>query len=273
MSDLQPKILAFIPAYNCALQIPRVLAQFNERILAYVHEIIVVNNRSTDDTETAALAYAEKHPEVPIKILRNRENYGLGGSHKVAFHYAVAHGFDYVIVLHGDDQGHIENILPYLESGAYRSYDCFLGARFMKGAQLDGYSRFRTFGNCVYNLLFSAVVHQRIYDLGSGLNLYSTRMLKDNFFEKYKDNLMFNYCMILGSAYHHHKMCFFPIRWSESDQVSNVKMVNQAITVLKMLGSYFLHPARFVASELREKSISAYDAVCIYPVRGVDHEG
>ena len=160
MSDLQPKILAFIPAYNCALQIPRVLAQFNERILAYVHEIIVVNNRSTDDTEAAALAYAEKHPKVPIKIFRNRENYGLGGSHKVAFHYAVAHGFDYVIVLHGDDQGHIENILPYLESGAYRSYDCFLGARFMKGAQLDGYSRFRTFGNCVYNLLFSAVIRE-----------------------------------------------------------------------------------------------------------------
>ena len=176
------KILVFVPMYNCERQITRVLAQFDERILPYVTEILLVNNRSTDGTEEAAVAYAKAHPELLVTVVRNHENYGLGGSHKVAFQYAMDHGFDYVVVLHGDDQGHIENLLPYFASGEYRNYDCFLGARFQRGAVLDGYSRFRTFGNRVYNLLFSLVVRQWIYDLGSGLNMYAVPILKNHFY-------------------------------------------------------------------------------------------
>lgn len=258
------KILVFVPMYNCERQITRVLAQFDERILPYVTEILLVNNRSTDGTEAAAVAYAKAHPQLPVTVVRNHENYGLGGSHKVAFQYAMDHGFDYVIVLHGDDQGHIENLLPHLASGEYRNYDCFLGARFQRGALLDGYSRFRTFGNRVYNLLFSLVVHQWIYDLGSGLNMYAVPILKTHFYLKFKDNLVFNYCMILGSAYEKHRMKFFPIRWSESDQVSNVKLFHQAMTVLRLLGSYFFHPSAFMQAEHRDAPPASYAADGIY---------
>ena len=51
----------------------------------------------------------------PIKVLKNRENYGLGGSHKVAFNYAIENNFDYIIVLHGDDQGSISDMIPVLK--------------------------------------------------------------------------------------------------------------------------------------------------------------
>ena len=168
------KILLFIPMYNCEKQIPRVLGQLTDEVCSYLSEVIVVNNRSTDGGEQVAADYL-KQRNLPIKakVLRNDDNYGLGGSHKVAFRYAMDHGFDYVIVLHGDDQGDISNILPYLKNREYEKYDCFLGARFMKGSQLQGYSAFRTFGNRVYDLLFSAVCRYMVYDLGSGLNMYN----------------------------------------------------------------------------------------------------
>ena len=51
------RILLFIPMYNCEKQIGRVLAQINTSILKYISEVIVVNNRSTDDSENAAIAY------------------------------------------------------------------------------------------------------------------------------------------------------------------------------------------------------------------------
>lgn len=268
MWNMSDKILLFIPMYNCEKQIVRVLGQLNDEVQRYISEVVIINNRSTDHGEEAVQTYVKEHPlHIPFTLLRNNDNYGLGGSHKVAFDYAMKNGFDYVIVLHGDDQGHIENLLPYLKDGSYRTYDCFLGARFKKGSQLDGYSAFRTFGNRVYNLLFSFVVHKMIYDLGSGLNMYSTKMLQSHFYMKYKDNLMFNYCMILGSAYHKHHMYFFPIRWSEDDQVSNVKMVNQAIIVLKLLGSYFLHPTAFVRGEHRDKAVDAYTAKVVFSTK------
>ncbi len=258
------KILLFIPMYNCEKQITRVLGQLNEEVLKYINEVIVVNNRSTDNGENAANEYCTNHKELPVKILRNDDNYGLGGSHKVAFQYAMDNDFDYIIVLHGDDQGDISNILPYLRKGTYRKYDCFLGARFMKGSKLEGYSRFRTFGNRVYDFLFSLGCRRKIYDLGSGLNMYKVDILRDKFYLKYKDNLMFNYCMIMGSTYFNHKIRFFPITWREDDQVSNVKMVNQAITVLKLLGSYIINKKKFVTSEHRDKIVEAYTAQVIF---------
>lgn len=262
------KILLFIPMYNCEKQITRVLNQLTDEVCSYLSEVLVINNRSTDNGEQIVQNYLkENEKNVKISLLRNNDNYGLGGSHKVAFQYAVDHDFDYVILLHGDDQGDIANILPYLKNKAYRKYDCFLGARFMRGSKLQGYSRFRTFGNNVYDILFSIGCGYKIYDLGSGLNMYKTEILKDRFYFKYKDNLIFNYCMVMGSAYYKHKVRFFPIIWREDDQVSNVKMVNQAVTVLKLLGAYVLNKKKFVTGEHRDKIVDNYAAETIYSNR------
>jgi hypothetical protein len=102
------------------------------------------------------------------------------------------------------------------------------------------------------------VTKQRIFDLGSGLNLYSTEMLKDGFFEKFPDNLMFNYVMILASHYYKHDIIFYPVSWREEDQVSNVKMFNQAIKVLKLLIEYRINKNKFINKELRENVIEDY---------------
>jgi len=90
------KILLFIPMYNCEKQIVRVLDQLHGEILNYINEVLIVNNRSTDNGEKAVSEYIE-HSEKKVKmtLVRNKENYGLGGSHKVAFSYAIKNEFDY----------------------------------------------------------------------------------------------------------------------------------------------------------------------------------
>ena len=93
---MSERMLLFIPAYNCEKQIVRVLNQLDKRVLAYFEEVLVVNNRSTDNTEKVVLEFLAEHPEKPVKLMRNTENYGLGGSQKMAFHYAIDHGYDYV---------------------------------------------------------------------------------------------------------------------------------------------------------------------------------
>lgn len=250
-------MMLFIPSYNCEKQVVRVLAQLDEEVLPYFEEILVVNNRSTDGTEKAVLEYLKENPSLPVKLMRNDENYGLGGSQKMAFHYAVDHGYDYVCMLHGDDQGDIHDFIPMLEKKIYKKHDCVLGARFMKGSRLQGYSAFRTFGNIVYDFIFAFITKRRIFDLGSGLNMYSTKMLADSFFEKFPDNLMFNYVMILASHYYDHDIIFYPVSWREEDQVSNVKMVNQAVNVLKMAFSYMFNK-EVIKQEYREEPRDGY---------------
>ena len=195
------KILVFIPMYNCENQIGRVINQFKNEIKNYINEVIIINNRSTDNGEKVVLEKLKKlNIDLPIKLLKNNENYGLGGSHKVAFKYAIENNFDYAIVLHGDDQGNINDILPYLKNKEYQKYDSFLGARFMKKSKIIGYSKFRTFGNRIYNSIFSIFLRKKIYDLGSGLNCYKVNTLKDNYYHKFPDSLLFNYCMVIASS-------------------------------------------------------------------------
>lgn len=254
--------------YNCEKQIPRVLGQLTDEVCSYLSEVIIVNNRSTDNGEAAVQEYLSNH-QLPVKasLLRNDDNYGLGGSHKAAFDYAIKNGFDYVITLHGDDQGDISNLLPYLKSKEYEQYDRFLGSRFMKESQLKGYSKFRTLGNKVYNILFSIGCGYRVYDLGAGLNMYKVDILKDHYYLKFKDNLMFDYCMTMASSYYKHKVKFFPIIWREDDQVSNVKMVSQALTTLGLLGGYLVNRKKFVQEDHRDKAVDQYTSTVVYSNR------
>lgn len=259
------RILVFIPMYNCEKQIVRVIDQFKGEIAHYITEAIIVNNRSTDNGEQTVI---DKLSETPlpfsVKLLRNCENYGLGGSHKVAFQYAVKNNFDYIIVLHGDDQGSIADILPLIKNGEYKKYDCCLGGRFLRDSRLEGYSAFRTFGNRVFNIIFSVALGKRIADLGAGLNMYSTGMLKDGFYEKFPDNLTFNCYMLFGMAALKQKHVFFPIVWREEDQVSNVKMTKQAIQTLKMAIGYFFGREAFMRKEARTKRFESYSSDVVF---------
>ena len=258
------KLLVFITAYNCEKQVPRVLEQLlDPKITPWLGECIVVNNRATDGTEAAVQRWMAAHPQVPVTLLRNDENYGLGGSHKVAFGYAAAHGYAHVAVLHGDDQGDIRDLLPILEKGAYLRYDCCLGSRFMKGSRIKGYSMLRVVGNYGFNWLFSLVAGKAITDLGSGLNLYAVEPLKTEYYKKFPDTLYFNDCMILALCHLKQKVLFFPISWREEDQVSNNKLTSFGISLLKLCAEYLRGRDAFVAKEWRAKPIEDYTSTVV----------
>lgn len=261
---MEEKILLFIPMYNCEKQIVRVLSQLDDKIMQYISKVIVVNNRSTDGSEQRVLEFFTQHTDIPAVLARNKDNYGLGGSHKVAFNYAIENGFDYVVVLHGDDQANIHDILPILKAGKHREHDCCMGARFLKGSKLVGYSKFRTLGNNVYNLMFTIALRKKIPELGSSLKIYKTEKLKNQYYFKFCDDLAFDYCMTLSSGYLKQDYLYFRITFREEDQVSNVKLFSQAIRVLKMLGMYEIRPEKFITSELRSIKRDEYGCDIIF---------
>lgn len=255
---MKDKILLFIPAYNCERQIVRVLNQLDNEMLSYISHIIVVNNQSTDRTEQTVIDYVQHNKYLPLTLLRNDENYNLGGSHKVAFSYAIENNFDYVVVLHGDDQGDIHDLLGLLKTKEYQLHDCCLGARFMKKSKLYGYSMLRTLANIGFNWLFSFVCGHMIYDLGSGLNIYKVDMLRTQFYLKFPDKMFFNDILVLASFEYKFKIIFFPISWKEDDQVSNVKLFKFGRSLLGMAFGYFFQRNKYLAKEMRENIIDRY---------------
>ena len=260
------RILVFIPAYNCAPQIPRVLAQFAHVPAGIFEEILVVDNQSKDTTSAAAIEAAQALQHIPVSVVRNQDNYGLGGSHKSAFAYAAARGFTHVVVLHGDDQGKIADLLPVLAAGMHRRYDCCLGSRFARGSKLKGYAWTRVLGNYVFNTLFSLVAMHKITDLGSGLNIFGRKAFTDPAVHTYSDDLRFNCYLLLGLVDSHKSFRYFPITWAEEDQVSNVKIVSQSFKTLQILVEYLFKRKQFRTADHRAAARAQYR----FDVRGTN---
>ncbi len=252
------RILVFIPCYNCANQVSRVLAQFQGAIAGHFAEMLVLDNGSSDGTVDAAIAAAPHTPVSRITIARNRANYNLGGSHKSAFAYAARNGFTHVVTLHGDDQGNIADLLPVLAADAHNRADAMLGARFVKGAQLTGYSRFRIFGNRVFNLIFSVAARRSIGDLGSGLNILAHKAFAHPAITRLPDDLHFNPWLLMDLIDRKQRVAFFPISWREDDQVSNVKMASQAMKTLAAAGNAVFRKRHFRGDDHRRVHHATY---------------
>lgn len=253
--------------YNCADQIGRVIRQCETSHARMARAgiditVLLVDNRSRDDTLERACAALDQAP-FPVWCLRNDANYGLGGSHKVAIGFALEHGFDWLVVLHGDDQGSLADLVPWLETGAHLTHDALLGARFQKGARLEGYSRLRIWANRAFNLVFSVVAGRRLYDLGSGLNLFRTIMFRDRFDLRLADDLTFNYYLILVLAARGADFRFFPITWREDGQVSNARLFSQGLRMLRLLANRITDKNRFVTGEHRKEPRGAYPSTCM----------
>lgn len=230
----EPKVLIAIPSYNCALQLPRVLDEIDQRLIDRVEEIAVIDNGSTQNTVEVALDYKKKRPmDGKLKVFQNVDNYNLGGTHKVAFLRAKKLGFTHVVILHGDNQAKSDEANTLLDYCLqHPEHQTVLGSRFMKGSRLIGYDAKRIFGNKVLNAIYSVATVRHLTDLGSGLNLFALSDLDPKSYINFADKLTFNYELILDLVKRKVNFAYLPITWREEDQVSNARNYNIFKTAL-----------------------------------------
>lgn len=259
------RILVFVPMYNCERQVVRVLERVGTHLAGLVHEVLVIDNGSRDRSREAAKEALAQLP-MPGTLLANDANYNLGGSHKVAFRHALANGFDWVIVLHGDDQADPADIAPWLRAGGPSAdgLDAWLGSRFSRGSRRTGYAWHRTAGNLVFNSFFSLVAGRWLVDLGSGLNAFRTAALREPFWANLADDLTFNNHLLLALAYRRLRFRFAPISWREEDQVSNVRLFRQSWRTVRIIAGFGLGRGRYLARMHAGRPADAYTATTLY---------
>lgn len=126
------KVAAIVPAYNEAPRIERVLGVLMQ--CPALHEILVVNDGSLDDTATVALQFAQRHtsPDAPqVRVINLPVNRGKGGA---MFAGATATDAEVIAFFDADLIGlkpsHVERILkPVLEGEGAMSIGVFRGGR------------------------------------------------------------------------------------------------------------------------------------------------
>lgn len=230
------KVLVIIPTFNCEKQIVRVLDEFSRELIDQVHLVAILDNRSTDSTKINALKKIQLMNTAKFSIFENEQNYNLGGSQKVGFTKAIDEEYDYIAVLHGDNQAKSLELLDLISFAKINSeVEVIMGSRFMKASTLSGYSLIRTIGNKFINRIYSIITKKPIFDLGSGLNLYKVSGLKKLNYQNCSDGLTFNMDLLLEIISNKLITRYIPISWREEDQVSNAKIFNIGFIVLSNL--------------------------------------
>ena len=145
------KITVVLPAKNESAAIGQTLAQIQQLQLA--HEIIVVNDGSTDQTKQVA-------ETAGAKVVTHPYSKGNGAAIKTGARTATG---DIIVFMDADGQ-HDPQDIPRLIEKIEQGYDLVVGAR-QKGSQA---SVGRGIANALYNNLATYMTEQKVEDLTSG---------------------------------------------------------------------------------------------------------
>jgi glycosyltransferase involved in cell wall biosynthesis len=158
------RVSVIIPTLNEAENIGWVL----ERLPAYVHEVVLVDGRSTDDTVARAQAV---RPNIKV-VLETAK--GKGAALRAGF--AAATG-DLVVMIDADcsmEPAEIDRFVSLLACG----YDFVKGSRFMAGGGSSDITRIRAWGNRVLTTAVNVLFDTRFSDLCYGYIGFHRRHLE-----------------------------------------------------------------------------------------------
>ncbi len=142
------KLSIVIPAHNEEGSIGETIRPLSERLQAegIDHEILIVNDHSTDRTEAVVAEVADGDPRIRCIASTNPNGFG----------YTVRAGLDAfegdaVAIMMADGSDSPDDLVAYyrlLDAG----YDCAFGSRFMAGGHVIDYPRLKLIANRVVNL-------------------------------------------------------------------------------------------------------------------------
>lgn len=236
------KIAIFIPAYNAASTLPKVLDRIPPHIRDEVQEIFVIDNNSPDNTYLIAVGYQHQNRDFKLSVFRNKDNYGYGGSQKIAYQYAIEQGHDVVVMLHGDAQyapEYLVHLLAPFRQG--EGVDMVFGSR-MSGAPLKGGMPLHRFlGNKVLTAIQNRVLGTRISEFHSGYRAFRCASLRRIPFTNCSDSYHFDTEVIIQMVEAGMTIAELPIPTHYGDEKSYVRVWQYGVNVLKVMGKYVVH--------------------------------
>ena len=164
------KIGILVVAYNAVATLAAVLDRIPVGFRSRITEVVVSDDYSQDSTYLVGLGYSQTS-DLPITVIRQPRNLGYGGNQKAGYRYAIDHGFDIIVLLHGDGQYAPESlpeIVAPLERG---ECDAVFGSRMMvKGAARGGgMPLYKYVGNRVLSTIENAALGTELSEFHSGL--------------------------------------------------------------------------------------------------------
>jgi len=162
------KSLIIIPAYNEESCIEKVIDEV--KAIGDSHEIIVINDGSSDKTEALVRGKG-------VSIVTHPINLGAGATIQTGLLYAKQHAYDLATVVDGDGQHDPAEVKKLIAAMASNTADVVVGSRFIE--KTDGKIHWpRRIGIYLFAIIASSISGCKITDTTSGFRTFNKQAIE-----------------------------------------------------------------------------------------------
>jgi glycosyltransferase involved in cell wall biosynthesis len=240
-----------VVAYNAASTLAGVLDRLPESFRRRVDQVLVCDDASQDDTYLVGLGYRELS-DLPLTVIRHPVNLGYGGNQKEGYRWAIEHGLDIVVLLHGDGQYAPEVIEDLVDPLVAGECDAVFGSRMLDpgSARRGGMPMYKYIGNRILTRYENAMVGLGLSEWHSGYRAYRTDALGEIPFAKNSDGFDFDTEIILQLHEAGKSIREVPIPTYYGDEICHVNGLRYAADVAADVTRYRLHKLGFGSGEM-----------------------
>jgi glycosyltransferase involved in cell wall biosynthesis len=227
------RVLVLVVAYEAEATLAQVLDRIPDGVWDHDAEVLVIDDSSRDATFATGLEWSRSSRH-PIRVLYNRENQGYGGNQKLGYHYAIRHGFDFVVLLHGDGQYAPEAIPSLLAPLLDGSADAVLGSRMMVpgAARGGGMPLYKLIGNRILTVVQNRLLGSSLSEFHSGFRAYRVAALDAIPFPCNTDDFHFDTEIIIQLMLAGRRIREVPIPTYYGDEICRVDGIRYARDVV-----------------------------------------
>ena len=227
------RVCVVVVAYEAAETIQRVLARLPAHISGAPFSILVSDDHSSDRTvelgrEWAATAALE------VEFLEQPVNLGYGGNQKSAYRWALDHGFDVAVLVHGDGQYPPEMSGDVAGPIVAGDADAVFGSRLIieGGARAGHMPLVRLVANRTLSTYLNFASHADLSEWFSGFRAYRLSSLADIGFEAFPDGFDFDMAITLRLLRNGSRVTECAIPTHYGDEISRVPLIRTGLHAL-----------------------------------------
>ena len=223
-----------MPAYNAGKTLEKT---YREIPLDIVDEVILTDDRSTDDTVALAKKLGINH------VIVHEVNRGYGGNQKSCYNKALEVGADIIIMVHPDYQYTPQLIVPMVSLIANEVYPCVIASRILgKGALKGGMPRYKWIANRFLTFYQNFWMRQKLSEYHTGYRAYSREVLEGINYNDNSEDFVFDNQFLAQILYKGHEIAEItcPTKYFEEASSINFKRSSvYGLGVMKVSMQYF----------------------------------